>query len=157
MARRLTLVVVLLLAVTTSLLAHDMFLKLESFFLEPDRPVIVPLLNGTFSSSENAIDRGRIEDIAMVGPSGRRAYDTTVVSARHDSTFLALETGDPGTYVLGLSTRPNIIAMTGEQFGRWARAGPPPFGPPSAMRPSSRHPTIPTPGPGGGRSASAAP
>jgi Domain of unknown function (DUF4198) len=119
MPRRVMLVVVLLLAVTTSLLAHDMFLKLETYFLEPHRSIIVPLLNGTFSSSENAIDRPRIEDIAVVGPSGRRTYDTTVVSARHDTTFLALETGEPGTYVLGLSTRPNIIAMTGEQFGEY--------------------------------------
>jgi hypothetical protein len=76
----------------------------------------VPLLNGTFDASENAIARPRFADIAMVGPAGRVTFDTTVVSARHDSTFLALRTGAPGTYAIGVSTRPNIIAMSGEQF-----------------------------------------
>jgi len=116
MTRRLALAVALLLAVTSSLWAHDMFLKLGSYFLAPEQPVVVPLLNGTFTSSENAIARPRIADIAMVGPAGRRSYDTTVVTGRNDSTFFALETGDPGTYVIGVSTRPNIIAMTGEEF-----------------------------------------
>jgi hypothetical protein len=115
-ARRALLALVLVAALASTLLAHDMFLKLESYFLEPDAAVTVPLLNGTFSTSENAIARPRIADIAVLGPAGRATFDTTVVSARNDSTFFALRTGAAGTYVIGVSTRPNIIAMTGEQF-----------------------------------------
>lgn len=115
-ARRNLLVLVLVAALATTLLAHDMFLKLESYFLEPDAAVTVPLLNGTFSTSENAIARPRIADIAVLGPAGRATFDTTVVSARNDTTFFALRTSAAGTYVIGVSTRPNIIAMSGEQF-----------------------------------------
>jgi hypothetical protein len=115
-ARRVLLALLLVAAFATTLLAHDMFLKLESYFLEPDAAVTVPLLNGTFSKSENSIARPRIADIAVLGPAGRASFDTTVVSARNDSTFFALRTGPAGTYVIGVSTRPNIIGMAGEEF-----------------------------------------
>lgn len=107
--------------VTSALLAHDMFLKPNTYFLEPNTPVTVPLLNGTFSLSENAIDRPRFAGIAAVGPAGRRSFDTTVVSARNDTTFLALGTGDAGTYTIGVSTRPNIVPMTGEEFHEYLK------------------------------------
>ncbi|MGH7613755.1 MAG: DUF4198 domain-containing protein [Gemmatimonadales bacterium] len=115
-ARRVVLALILVAALASALFAHDMFLKLESYFLEPDAAVTVPLLNGTFSKSENSIARPRIADIAVLGPAGRATFDTTVVSARNDSTFFALRTGAAGTYVIGVSTRPNIIAMAGAQF-----------------------------------------
>ncbi|HSD32222.1 MAG TPA: DUF4198 domain-containing protein [Gemmatimonadales bacterium] len=114
--RRVLLALLLVAAFAATGFAHDMFLKLERYFLAPESAVTVPLLNGTFDTSENAIARPRFADIAMVGPAGRVTFDTTVVSGRNDSTFLALRTGAPGTYVIGVSTRPNIIAMSGEQF-----------------------------------------
>jgi hypothetical protein len=98
-----------------------MFLKLQSYFLGPHAAVSVPLLNGTFTESENSIARPRIADIAVLGPEGRTTFDTTVVSARNDSTFFALKTGGPGTYVFGVSTRPNIIPMTPEQFHEYLK------------------------------------
>jgi uncharacterized GH25 family protein len=114
--RRLLLALVLVAAFATTLFAHDMFLRLASYFLEPNSAVTVPLLNGTFNTSENSIARRRFADIAVLGPAGRTTFDTSVVSARDSTTFLALRTGVPGTYVIGVSTRPNIIAMSGEQF-----------------------------------------
>lgn len=114
--RRVLLALILVAAFASTLFAHDMFLKLESYFLAPDAAVTVPLLNGTFTTSENSIARPRFADIAVLGPAGRATFDTTVVTARNDSTFFALRTGSAGTYVIGVSTRPNIIAMTGEQF-----------------------------------------
>ncbi|MGE5759687.1 MAG: DUF4198 domain-containing protein [Gemmatimonadota bacterium] len=114
--RRVLLALCLVVVLAPVAFAHDMFLKLESYFLAPDAAVTVPLLNGTFDTSENAIARPRIANIAVLGPAGRVTYDTTVVTARNDSTFLALRTGASATYAIGLSTRPNIIAMSGEQF-----------------------------------------
>lgn len=114
--RRVLLAFLLVAAFAATAFAHDMFLKLESYFLAPEAAVTVPLLNGTFDTSENAIARPRFADIAVAGPAGRVTFDTTVVSGRNDSTFLALRTGAAGTYVIGVSTRPNIIAMSGEQF-----------------------------------------
>ena len=121
MLRRTLMTLGLLAALASTLLAHYMFLKLGSYFLQPNAPVVVPLLNGTFTTSANSIDRPRIEDISVAGPAGRRSYDTTVVTARHDSTFFGLETGPTGTYVFGVSTRPNIVAMTGEEFHEYLK------------------------------------
>ncbi len=121
MARRFLSALGLLVVFASTLLAHDMFLKLQNYFLAPNASVTVPLLNGTFSKSENSINRSRIASIAMVGSAGRRDFDTTVVSARHDSTFFALQTGEAGTYAIGVATRPNIIPMSGKQFHEYLK------------------------------------
>lgn len=105
-----------LLVLASSLLAHDLFIKLDTYFLQPRLAIRVPVLNGTFTTSENAVERRRIADLSLVTPAGRTALDTTVVSAHGDTTFLALRLGGPGTYVLGLSTRPSEIALAGKQF-----------------------------------------
>ena len=116
MTRRLLSTLGLLVVLTSTLLAHDMFLKLGNYFLAPNAAVSMPLLNGTFTKSENSIARPRIASITLVGPAGRRDFDTTVVTARHDTTFFGLQTGEAGTYAIGVSTRPNIIPMSGVQF-----------------------------------------
>lgn len=104
------------LALTTVLAAHDMFLKLRSFHVAPNAPVTVTLLNGTFTTSENAITRDRVADISLLAPDGRTRYDTATVSARGDSTFLHIKTGAAGTYVLGFSTNPNRLRISGKEF-----------------------------------------
>jgi len=96
--------------------AHDLFIKLETFFVRPGAAIKAPVLNGTFSVSENPIARPRVADLSLVSPAGRTALDTTAVDASRDTTFLALRTAGPGTYVVGLSTRPGGIALSGEEF-----------------------------------------
>lgn len=116
MRKPLAVLAVLSLALTSALSAHDMFLKLRSFFVAENSPVVVPLLNGTFSTSENSIDRNRIVDVSLVSPEGRTRYDTSTVSARGDTTFFRIATGAGGTYVLGVSTRPNQLKISGKEF-----------------------------------------
>jgi hypothetical protein len=113
-------VLVLILA-AGPLAAHDLFLKLASYFLPAHTPVRVLLLNGTFSKSEGAVARDRMADIALVGPGGRTALDTTAVSTQRDTTILRLRTMGAGTYVLGVSVRPREIALTGEQFNGYLK------------------------------------
>jgi hypothetical protein len=100
----------------TALAAHDMFLKLRSWFLPANAEVVVPLLNGTFTTSENAIDRNRIADISLLTPEGRARFDTTTVTARGDTTFFRITTGGSGTSVLGVSTQPNRLKISGQEF-----------------------------------------
>ena len=106
----------LLVSGTSALAAHDLFIKLVSSFVRPGAAVKAPVLNGTFSSSTNAVARARIADLSLVTPGGRQKLDTTAVDATRDTTFLALRTGEPGTYVVGLSTRPNNISLAGKDF-----------------------------------------
>ena len=62
---------ILLLLAFVLLTSHDMFLKPDEYFLEPNAPAIIRLYNGTFERSENAISRDRMLDASLVGPDGR--------------------------------------------------------------------------------------
>jgi len=104
-----------------SLAAHDLFLKLNTYFLAPNTAVRVPVLNGTFSTSENSIDRDRVAALTLVGPAGSASLDTTALTARNDTSFIALRTGGEGTYVVGLSVRSREIELTGEQFNGYLK------------------------------------
>lgn len=104
-----------------SLAAHDLFLKLESYFLPKDTAVRVPVLNGTFSKSEGVVARDRVAALTLTGPRGSASLDTTALTSRNDTSFIRLRTGDEGTYVLGLSVRPREIALTGEQFNGYLK------------------------------------
>jgi len=104
------------LGIATILSAHEMFLKPRSHFLPPNAAVTVPLLNGTYSTSENSIDRNRIADISLMTAHDRTRYDTATVTARGDSTFFRIESGSPGTSVFGVSTRPNQLKLSGKEF-----------------------------------------
>lgn len=121
MRRSLVVLASLCLGVATALSAHDMFIKLRSYFLPAETAVVVPLLNGTFSTSENSIDRNRIADISLMSPAGRTRYDTATVTARGDTTFFRIETGPPGTSVFGVSTRPNQLKISGKEFTAYLR------------------------------------
>ena len=105
----------------TVLSAHDLFLKLNSYFLPKDTAVRVPILNGTFSKSESVIARDRIASLTLVEPGGSTALDTTAISAHKDTSFINLRTGGEGTYVLGLSVKPREISLTGEQFNGYIK------------------------------------
>ena len=119
-SRTIVLVAALVLA-ASSLAAHDLFLKLTSYFLPPDTPVRALLLNGTFTTSENSVTRDRIADLSLVGPQGRSSLDTTALSPVRDTTHVRFQTGGEGTYVLGVSVRPREIALTGEQFNGYLK------------------------------------
>ncbi|MFQ5690793.1 MAG: DUF4198 domain-containing protein [Gemmatimonadota bacterium] len=99
-----------------SLYAHDLFLKLESYFLEPDSSATVTLLNGTFDSSEDPVMRERAADISVVSPAGRARLDTTALTAEGDTSRLAIRTGGPGTYVVGVSLRKRVLGLDAAGF-----------------------------------------
>jgi hypothetical protein len=118
--RKLLIVAALALS-ASSLAAHELFLKLDSYFLPPATRVRVLILNGTFTKSEGTVARDRIADLALVGPGGRSRLDTSAITARHDTSELHLRTAGEGTYVLGLSVRPREIALTGQQFNGYLK------------------------------------
>ena len=104
-----------------ALLAHDMFLKPAQFFLAANSVLDLALLNGTFSKSENSIERSRLLDISVLGPAGRLRVDTSLWKATGDTSFLSIKTGATGTYVLGVSTKPNIIALKADEFNTYLK------------------------------------
>lgn len=117
MKRYALLTAALLIAAAGSLLAHDMFLKLETFFVAENAAVAIQLINGTFEASENAVTRDRMADVSVVSGDGRVTHPPG--SAWHDhprSAWLEFETGAAGTYVVGVSTNATVFELSGEDF-----------------------------------------
>lgn len=116
---RVTFLVLLLILAGSALFAHQLFIKLDTFFLEPHSKVRVALLNGTFALSENSITADRVLDIAVAGSGDVSHLRPEEWDASGDTTFLILETGDPGTYVLGVSTRSRLIELDAASFNEY--------------------------------------
>src|SRR5213593_4388378 len=120
-AYRTILVAVTLLLMASVVWAHDLFLKLDTYFLEPHSHVRIPVLNGSFAKSEAFVAPERIADISLVASEGRtRLSPATAWSRGPDSTsLLSLELGDAGTYVAGVSTRPRELTLSAEEFNAY--------------------------------------
>jgi uncharacterized GH25 family protein len=114
-----TITAALLIVSAVGAAAHDMFVQPARFFAAENADVMIRVLNGTFSKSENSIDRGRLADVSIVSPSGRQHVDTAVWSAAGDTSTFTMRTGAAGTYVVGVSTRPNLIALEAKDFNQY--------------------------------------
>ena len=119
MRLRIVLAALALLLAATALDAHDLFLRLDSFFVRPESTARIRVLNGTFSSSENAVARNRLSDISVVGPPGRIKLDTTLWQATGDTSRLSVPIGATGTYVVGASTLPREITLEAKEFNAY--------------------------------------
>lgn len=119
MSRRLIVLGVLLAAAASLLEAHDLFLKLDTYFLEPDSRVRVAVLNGTFALSENYVTPDRVADISVVTPAGRTRLRTGQWSAQGDTSVVTIRTSTAGTYVLGVSTRARVLELAAEDFNAY--------------------------------------
>jgi uncharacterized GH25 family protein len=112
---------ILMLGIAGVAAAHDMFVKPARFFVAENAAVLVRVLNGTFSKSENSIARPRVRDITVVGPAGRQQIDTAQWSATGDTSTFQVTTGAAGTYVIGASTRPNVIPLEAKDFNLYLK------------------------------------
>jgi len=96
--------------------SHDMYLKLDTYFLQPNTSARIQLFNGTFDNSDNAIARDRMADVSLVGNGTRTAVDTAQWSEADNTTILNFKTGAAGTWVAGVSTRARNIEMSAADF-----------------------------------------
>ncbi|MBA3341523.1 MAG: DUF4198 domain-containing protein [Gemmatimonadaceae bacterium] len=119
MQRRLAILILLVLAGATALQAHDLFLRLDSFFVEPGSSARIRVLNGTFSKSENSVARDRLIDLTLLGPQGRTHPDTTMWSATGDTSVLTVSPPTAGTYVVGASLKPREITLVAKDFNQY--------------------------------------
>jgi uncharacterized GH25 family protein len=101
--------------------SHDMFLKLNNFFLEPNSTSAIQLFNGTLEKSDNVIDRGRMIDASIVSNGVREAADSSDWFEKDSITYLKFKTGISGTYVTGVSTAPRNIEMSAEKFNKYLK------------------------------------
>lgn len=99
--------------------SHIMYLKLDTYFLKPNTSATIQLFNGTFDKSDNVIDRNRMLDASILGNGNRIKVNESQWSEKDSITFLNFRTGEAGTYVAGVSTTPNSIGMTAEEFNTY--------------------------------------
>jgi uncharacterized GH25 family protein len=110
------LTVLVLLTATTIAAAHDMFLKPTRYFAPENAEVRIRVLNGTFVRSENSIARNRLADVSVVSPTRRTPLDTAEWGVTGDTSTFHIHARGAGTYVVGVSTRPNVISLSGDDF-----------------------------------------
>ncbi len=103
-----------------SVAAHDLFLRLGSFFVPAHTKVSVRLLNGTFDKSDNVITRDRMLDVSVVGPATEVVHpEPSQWREFGKTTLLDFETGPPGTYSIGVSTAAKVLEMSAEDFNNY--------------------------------------
>ncbi len=101
--------------------SHDMYLKLEQYFLEPNTDAVIELYNGTFERSDNVITRDRMLDVSLVGNGERIRPDTADWYEKDETTYLNFTTGSPGTWVAGVSTSARTFGMSAEAFNDYLK------------------------------------
>ena len=100
--------------------SHDLYLKMGTYFLQPNQIATLSLYNGTFETSENIITRDRMLDASVVAHGKRVAINPDQWKDRNNTiTQLAFTAGDPGTYVVGVSTKAKNIALTADKFNSY--------------------------------------
>lgn len=102
--------------------SHDLYLKLDSYFLSPNTPGTLNLYNGTFERSENLIDRDRMLDASMVAHGERKSIPLEQWEDK-DSTItqLTFNSGKEGTYLVGVSTKAKNIELSAKKFNDYLK------------------------------------
>lgn len=112
---------ILMLLLVASVFAHDLFLKTDSYFLDPNSKFTVQIMNGTFQASEGAVSFARLNDVSVVS-AGKTSHPRETDFTKNETTaFMNLTTGAAGTYVVGLSTKTREIALKAEEFNEYLK------------------------------------
>jgi len=100
-----------------TLSSHNLFIKLESYFLKPNSETLIKLYNGTFGESEANLDRNRMADVSLINPGKKIAHPNKSLWFEEDKlTILKIKTGKQGTGLIGVSILPRINKFTPESF-----------------------------------------
>lgn len=120
MKRKLLFGVLLCLVLILPALAHDLFLKLDSFFVKVNEKVSVKILNGSFQTSEGAVNVARLKEVSVIAPSGTRSNPKEADFTKDETTsFLNLQPTEIGNYVVGLSTIEREIDLKAKDFNEY--------------------------------------
>ena len=118
MTRKFLIATMAIVLLTISAGAHDLFLKLDSYFLPPNSKAVVRVLNGTFQKSEGAVTRERLADLSVFG-NGLGILESVAFRAEEKMSVIEIETEGPGTYLVGISTRPREIDLKAADFNSY--------------------------------------
>ncbi|SEC77737.1 protein of unknown function [Tenacibaculum sp. MAR_2009_124] len=111
-----------LLLVIAVFYSHDLYIKMETYFLQPNQQATLSLYNGTFENSENTIARDRILDAFFISQ-GKKVAIKPDQWKDEDSTLTKVyfNTGKAGTYVAGISTKTRSIGLSADEFNDYLK------------------------------------
>lgn len=102
-------------------MTHEMYLKADNYHFKPNSEATLTLVNGTFDESSNSISRNRMHDVSIFGAGKLQHPAASSWSDANKSSYLNFVTGEEGTYVAGVSTKPTVIEMKAEDFRNYLR------------------------------------
>lgn len=105
----------------TAARAHDLFFRAPRYVLAPGEGVVVDVLSGSFSRSENAISRDRLAELVLAGPGGRHKVPLSDWTETDPKSTLPLAFEGDGTYVLGAAVRPRLLTLPGKEFAAYLK------------------------------------
>ncbi len=108
------------LALMLPVFAHDLYLKMDGFFVGVNEKISVKILNGSFMDSEGAVTFARLQDVSVVSPSGTRTNPKEADFIKEDKTsLLNMKPAEAGNYIVGLSTMPREIDLKAKDFNEY--------------------------------------
>jgi hypothetical protein len=114
---------VLNLLVFAPVFGHDLFLKLDSYFVKVNQKISISVFNGTFQTSEGAVTFARLTDVSVVSPSGSVSHPLEKDLTKNETTaFLNLVPTEAGNYIAGLSTMWRENSLPAAEFNKYLPA-----------------------------------
>lgn len=112
------LMIIALLAIP--IFAHDLFLKLDDFFVKSGDKVSIKILNGSFQNSEGAVSLERLIDVSLISPKGVNSFTKKAELTKDEQTSsLHLTPNEEGTMVVGLYTMKREIDLKAKDFNEY--------------------------------------
>ena len=120
MKRKTTLAFLLCALLALPVFAHDLFLKPDSFFAKVNQKISISVMNGTFQTSEGAVNFARLTDASVVSPSGSRTKQKETDFTKNETTaFMNFAPTEAGNYVVGLSTMWRENSLKAAEFNEY--------------------------------------
>ena len=100
--------------------AHDLFLKPDSFFARVNQKISISVMNGTFQTSEGAVSFARLTDVSVVSPSSSRTNQKETDFTKNETTaFMNLTPTEAGNYIVGISTMWRENSLKAAEFNEY--------------------------------------
>ncbi|MGB7070655.1 MAG: DUF4198 domain-containing protein [Pyrinomonadaceae bacterium] len=123
MIKRITAIFLVSSLLVLPVFAHDLFLKLDSYFVKVNQKISISVFNGTFQTSEGAVTFARLTDVSVVSPSGTVSHPLEKDLTKNETTaFLNLVPTEAGNYIVGLSTMWRESALPAAEFNKYLPA-----------------------------------
>lgn len=99
----------------------ELFLKAEPFQSAPNSELLIAVFNGSIDKSKYSTEFERLESLTVTGDSALTSISEGQWETGDTVSFVRIETGNAGTRLIGISTRPRSIEFSPDQFAEYLR------------------------------------